>query len=203
MPFKIQYRYRPAEYGDQLVRMYLLTNDKESKLGTTPLPDGMVRVFRDNGRDGLIYLARTADQVHPDRRQDRAEPRPRSGGDLRAGQAEDVAGQHLDAIGRRQRLPARSISRAFRSASTARSPAGTTTPSSPSGSATTRRSRSTWKSAARFPGHVVFRSELPAKNHDFQTVRVHGDREAGREGRSALRNRAAPRPQRQAAARGD
>jgi hypothetical protein len=36
--------------------MYLLTNDKASKLGTTPLPDGIVRVFRDNGRDGLSYL---------------------------------------------------------------------------------------------------------------------------------------------------
>ena len=56
VPFKIQYRYRPAEYGDQLVRMYLLTNDEKSKLGTTPLPDGQVRVFRDNGRDGLSYL---------------------------------------------------------------------------------------------------------------------------------------------------
>jgi hypothetical protein len=56
-PFKVQYRYRPAEYGEQLVRMYLLTNDKASKLGTTPLPDGVVRVLRDNGRDGLSYLA--------------------------------------------------------------------------------------------------------------------------------------------------
>jgi hypothetical protein len=56
VPFKIQYRYRPMEYGEQLVRMYLLTNDEESKLGTTPLPDGMVRVFRDNGRDGLSFL---------------------------------------------------------------------------------------------------------------------------------------------------
>ena len=56
VPFKIQYRYRPQEYGDQLVRMYLLTNDEKSKLGTTPLPDGVVRVFRDNGRDGLSYL---------------------------------------------------------------------------------------------------------------------------------------------------
>ena len=36
--------------------MYLLTNDKDSKLGTTPLPDGMVRVFRQNGRDGLSFL---------------------------------------------------------------------------------------------------------------------------------------------------
>jgi hypothetical protein len=53
---KIQYRYRPQEYGEELVRMYLLTNDKDSKLGTTPMPDGVVRIFRDNGRDGLSYL---------------------------------------------------------------------------------------------------------------------------------------------------
>jgi hypothetical protein len=56
VPLKIQYRYRPKEYGDQLVRMYLMTNNTESKLGTTPLPDGTVRVFRNNGRDGLSYL---------------------------------------------------------------------------------------------------------------------------------------------------
>ncbi len=56
VPFKIQYRYRPQEYGEQLVRMFLLTNNKDSKLGTSPLPDGVVRVFRDNGRDGLSYL---------------------------------------------------------------------------------------------------------------------------------------------------
>ena len=57
VPFKIQYRYRPAEYGEQLVRMYLLTNDKPSQLGGSPLPDGVVRVFRDNEREGLSYLS--------------------------------------------------------------------------------------------------------------------------------------------------
>jgi hypothetical protein len=56
VPFTIQYRYRPSEYGDQLVRMYLLTNDVPSKLGTSPLPDGVYRVFRQNGRGGLSYL---------------------------------------------------------------------------------------------------------------------------------------------------
>jgi hypothetical protein len=56
IPLKVQYRFRPREYGEHLVRMYLMTNNTESKLGTTPLPDGMVRVFRDNGRDGLSYL---------------------------------------------------------------------------------------------------------------------------------------------------
>ncbi len=65
VPLKIQYRYRPREYGEQLVRMYLMTNDEESKLGTTPLPDGVVRVFRDNGRDGLSYLAQQSIKYIP------------------------------------------------------------------------------------------------------------------------------------------
>jgi hypothetical protein len=56
VPFKIEYRYREPEYGPQLVRMYLLTNDEESKLGSTPLPDGIVRLFRHNGRNGLSFL---------------------------------------------------------------------------------------------------------------------------------------------------
>ncbi len=56
VPIKIQYRYREPEYGPQLVRMYLMKNDVESKLGTTPLPDGVFRIFRDNGRDGLSFL---------------------------------------------------------------------------------------------------------------------------------------------------
>ena len=65
IPFAIQYRYRPQEYGEQLVRMYLLTNNKQSKLGTTPLPDGIVRVFRENGRDGLSYLTQQAIKYIP------------------------------------------------------------------------------------------------------------------------------------------
>jgi hypothetical protein len=64
-PLQIEYRYRPQEYGEQLVRMYLLKNDEESKLGTTPLPDGVVRVFRDNGRDGLSYLAQQSIKYVP------------------------------------------------------------------------------------------------------------------------------------------
>lgn len=65
VPLKIQYRYRPKEYGDQLVRMYLMTNDEKSKLGSTPLPDGVVRLFRDNGRDGLSYLTQQSIKYIP------------------------------------------------------------------------------------------------------------------------------------------
>ncbi len=63
--FQIEYRYRPQEYGEFMVRMYLLKNDVASKLGTTPLPDGIVRVFRDNGRDGLSYLTQQAIKYVP------------------------------------------------------------------------------------------------------------------------------------------
>ena len=57
VPMTVEYRYRPREYGEPLTRLYLLRNDAASKLGRTPLPDGMLRVFRANGRDGLSYLA--------------------------------------------------------------------------------------------------------------------------------------------------
>ncbi len=56
VPFSVQYRYRPAEYGQHLARLFLLRNDEKSGLGSTPLPDGIVRLYRDNGRDGLSFL---------------------------------------------------------------------------------------------------------------------------------------------------
>jgi hypothetical protein len=64
VPFRIEYRYRPQEYGDQLVRLFLVRNDAASGLGDSPLPDGMVRLFRRNdgagaagAADGLSVLA--------------------------------------------------------------------------------------------------------------------------------------------------
>jgi hypothetical protein len=65
VPFKIQYRYRPMQYGEQLVRMLLLTNDEASKLGASPIPDGIIRVFRHNGRDGLSYLTQQSTKYIP------------------------------------------------------------------------------------------------------------------------------------------
>ena len=65
VPLNIQYRYRPREYGDRLVRLYLLRNDEESNLGSTPLPNGMVRIFRQNEKQQLAYLAQQAIQYVP------------------------------------------------------------------------------------------------------------------------------------------
>ena len=57
--FDILYRLRPHQYGPRPIRFFLFKNDTEHKLGTSPLPDGIVRTFRDNGRDGLSYLGQT------------------------------------------------------------------------------------------------------------------------------------------------
>jgi len=54
--FDIVYRMRSYQYGPRPVRFFLWRNDDEHKLGESPLPDGRVRIFRDNGRDGLSFL---------------------------------------------------------------------------------------------------------------------------------------------------
>jgi hypothetical protein len=64
-PFAVKYRWRPREYGEQLVRVFLLRNDETSGLGTTPLPDGIVRLFKDNARDGLSFLSAQAAKYVP------------------------------------------------------------------------------------------------------------------------------------------
>jgi len=55
--FDIVYRMREYQYGPRPVRVYTWRNDDEHKLGESPLPDGLVRVFRDTGRDGLSFLS--------------------------------------------------------------------------------------------------------------------------------------------------
>jgi hypothetical protein len=174
VPFKIQYRYRPAEYGDQLVRMYLLTNDKESKLGATPLPDGVVRVFRQNGCDGLSFLAAQPVKYIPigDKIELNLGPDPEVIFELiklrtwRDNLWEQVYGA---SVFKRVDEPGVQID----------------INSSVAGwdehAIYTQRVRNYSKKPINlevrrpFPGHVVFRSELPAKTFDFQTVEYTAD----------------------------
>jgi hypothetical protein len=55
--FDIVYRMRAHQYGPRPVRFFVWLNDDEHKLGESPLPDGRVNLFRDNGADGLSFLA--------------------------------------------------------------------------------------------------------------------------------------------------
>ncbi len=54
--FDIAYRMRGYQYGSRPVRFFVWRNDDEHGLGESPLPNGIVRLFRDNGQDGLSYL---------------------------------------------------------------------------------------------------------------------------------------------------
>jgi len=56
IPMRAEYRYRPREYGHQLVKLFLFNNDKAAHLGETPLPKGQVRLFK-RQQQSLQYLA--------------------------------------------------------------------------------------------------------------------------------------------------
>jgi len=54
--FDIVYRMRSYQYGGRPARFFIWVNDDEHKLGESPLPNGRVRIFRDNRREGLSFL---------------------------------------------------------------------------------------------------------------------------------------------------
>jgi hypothetical protein len=65
VPFEILYRYRPPQYGPVPVRFFILANDTEHKMGESPLPDGMIRVFRENGKAGLNFFTAQSTKYIP------------------------------------------------------------------------------------------------------------------------------------------
>jgi hypothetical protein len=65
VPFDVVYRYRPHQYGPVPVRFFNLANDTEHKMGESPLPDGMIRVFRENGKAGLNFFTAQATKYIP------------------------------------------------------------------------------------------------------------------------------------------
>ena len=64
-PIEILYRYRPHQYGDRPVRFFILANDKDHKMGESPLPDGQIRVFRENGQGGLSFYVTQSTKYIP------------------------------------------------------------------------------------------------------------------------------------------
>jgi hypothetical protein len=179
VPLKIQYRYREPEYGPQFVRMYLMRNDKESKLGTSPLPDGVVRVFRDNGRDGLGFLVAQPVKYIPigDKIELNLGPDPEVIFELiKLRVWRDNLWMHVDGTDIYRRVGDGRIEIEVKS-----SVAGWD-----DHTIYTQRVRNYSKKPIALEvrralaGHVLFRSSLGAKNHDFQTVEYTATIEAGR-----------------------
>jgi len=171
VPFRIQYRYRPVEYGDCLVRLYLLTNDAASGLGTTPLPDGMVRIFRDNGRDGLSFLAAQPIKYIPigDKIELNLGPDPEVIFELIKRRAyRDNIWMHVSGADVFRRVDDGAVQIDINSAVAGWDDHEVFTQRIRNYSAKPidveiRRA---------YPGHVLFRSTLAAKLHDFQTVEL-------------------------------
>ena len=60
-----EYRYRPNQYGNQLIRMLLIDNTEDNDLGDSPLPDGVVRVFKQTEQAGLTYVGQQSTPYVP------------------------------------------------------------------------------------------------------------------------------------------
>ena len=60
VPFVSYYKFERERYGDQVIRYYRFKNDKDSKLGNEPLPDGRVLALRRVSPDNLYnFVGRT------------------------------------------------------------------------------------------------------------------------------------------------
>jgi len=176
--FEIEYRYRPAEYGEQLVRLYVLRNDEESKLGTTPLPDGVVRVFRDNGRDGLAYLTQQTIKYIPigDKIELNLGPDPEVIFELiKLRSFRDNVWVQMHGTKEYRKVGGGEI----------RKVENATVAGWDDHEVFTQRIRNYTAKPIRvqvrrtFPGHVVFRSDLKPKLHDYQTPEFHAAVAAG------------------------
>ena len=66
VPFVSYYKFEKEQWDDQVVRFYRFKNDKDSKLGNEPLPDGGVMAFRDVTADNLYrFVGRTSVKYIP------------------------------------------------------------------------------------------------------------------------------------------
>ena len=60
------YKYEEERYGPSIVRFLNFKNDKEHELGETPIPGGMLKVYRDAGDDGhLSYTGQSSFKYIP------------------------------------------------------------------------------------------------------------------------------------------
>jgi len=66
VPITSFYKYEREVWGDQVLRFYRFKNDKASKLGNEPLPDGDVKAFRFASEDKLYaFVGRAAVKYIP------------------------------------------------------------------------------------------------------------------------------------------
>ncbi len=66
IPVTNLYRFEERRYGQSVIRFLSYANDTEHKLGTTPIPGGQLKVYRDTGkRSHLSYTGESAFKYIP------------------------------------------------------------------------------------------------------------------------------------------
>ncbi|MBK9974849.1 MAG: DUF4139 domain-containing protein [Planctomycetes bacterium] len=65
VPLKTVYRLEPAKFGPSFTKVLEFKNDEEHKLGKEPLPDGLIRLYRDQGQGRLGFMGALASKYIP------------------------------------------------------------------------------------------------------------------------------------------
>ena len=66
VPVKNLFKYDPYKYGDKVCRFLYFKNDKSHKLGQTPLPGGIIKVFQSIDKEGhLKYIGEDKSKYIP------------------------------------------------------------------------------------------------------------------------------------------
>ena len=65
IPLKTVYRLEPDKFGPYFTKVLEFKNDEEHKLGKEPLPDGLVRLYRDAAAGRLSYLGQVFSKYIP------------------------------------------------------------------------------------------------------------------------------------------
>ncbi|MBX3475445.1 MAG: DUF4139 domain-containing protein [Planctomycetes bacterium] len=65
VPLKTVYRLEPAKFGPAFTKVLEFKNDEEHKLGKEPLPDGLIRLYKDQGMGRLGYMGALASKYIP------------------------------------------------------------------------------------------------------------------------------------------
>ncbi|MBX3459060.1 MAG: DUF4139 domain-containing protein [Planctomycetes bacterium] len=65
VPLKTVYRYEPAKFGWEFTKVLEFKNDEDHKLGKEPLPNGIVRLYKDAGGGRLSWMGALASKYIP------------------------------------------------------------------------------------------------------------------------------------------
>lgn len=65
VPLKTVYRLQPDKFGPYFTKVLEFKNDEEHKLGKEPLPDGVIRLYKDAGEGRLSWMGILASKYIP------------------------------------------------------------------------------------------------------------------------------------------